>query len=233
MCRCKMAIWLGSLVFSGWLDSGSAAVDHQPSPPYHNLLLRQYFQGRLAGTTPDWPKLQSAGWSAPDPDVERKVDLLIADFTQHLIERLATVNLRLAQVEFERRRLLPGLRRGDPLSVWRLRISLNELRKAVAALRRRLAPVFPQEASTCGFRPSAVDSDLDEGFEKQMVLLRSELERGERLIRNPILEPTFTVSVNDLRGNGMLVSLHRAERIVEAMMSFLTRKGSSAGSKRR
>lgn len=233
MCRCKALIRLGIFVFPGWLHSAAAVVDHQPSPPYHNVMLRQYFQGRLLGTTSDWPKLESAGSAAPDPDVERKVDLLIADFTERLIERLATVNYRLAQMESERRRLIPGLRSGDPSSLWRLRIRLNELRKAVAELRQHLAPVFPQETSTCGFRPSVADSDLGEGFEKQAALLRAELERGQRLIRDLIIEPTFTVSVNDLRGHGMLVSLHRAERIAEAMMSFLTRKGTSAGSRRR
>ncbi|GAB4108472.1 MAG: hypothetical protein Kow001_05910 [Acidobacteriota bacterium] len=229
----RTAIGLGLLLFPGWLHPAAAAVDDRASPPYHNRALRQYFRDRLLGTALEGPWVDLAGRSAQDPDVERKIDLLIADFTERLIERMTAVNRRLAEVEFQRHQLMPGLRRGEASSLWGFRINLNELRKAVTDLRSQLAPVFPQEASTCGFRPSVGESDLAAGFEKQMNLLRAELGRGERLIHDFMIKPTFTVSLNDLQGPGMLVSLHRAERVAEAMMSFLTRKGTSTESKRR
>ncbi len=233
MCRRIMAILLGIFLVSGWPHPGAAALDRGATPPYHNLALRTYFRDRLVGMAQDWRLPESAGQSALDPELDRRIDLLIADFSERLIRRMATLNRRLAQVEFDRHRLMPALRRGEASSLWQLRLSLNELRKAAADLRTCLAPVFPQEASTCGFRPLVVESDLEEGFEKQVVMLRSELERSERLIRQLILEPTLTVSLDDLRGPNMLVSLHRAERIAEALISILTRKATWAGSKRR
>lgn len=98
----------------------------------------------------------------------------------------------------------------------RARSFFGDFRNEVKALRSRIDFVISGLDSKPGeFHESYSMEKTSARY--RMDLLKEELGKADRQIRNYFLEPTHTVEVRDLEENNMMIRLYRIEKILESL----------------
>ncbi len=149
--------------------------------------------------------------------LEMRIDQMVRLFLRKVIEErkdLATSMEAVGQAALEFRG------RGQGAS-GKLRQSLESLAAHASSLRSTLASVISDLPEKADYEPRlGADSERD-GFPVEIAFLEEQTRNASNRINNFFFRPGATVSVSELKGDDMMVSLHKiqlmASRLAEAV----------------
>ncbi|MEE8161351.1 MAG: hypothetical protein V3T61_06915 [Acidobacteriota bacterium] len=186
----------------------------EPFPARQNPILRQYFRKQFYETR----VLHNRRIPSTPTFVEHFVDRQIDYYLRKLREKLDSMSFHFAHLEGAVQGLRPGLteqNRSQARELWRK--SLEQIHDDSGALRSMISYVFTElknkDSGKAHIRPDAIDS----GFQEERVYLGEQISEAEHRIRGYFFKSKNTIQVEELKGENMLIHLHRVREVSKAM----------------
>lgn len=191
--------------------------DQEVNVARQNPILRAHFQKQFDRTFDSFDR------GADDPFVERYIDGQIDHYLKNLRVRL----LRMRVGYISTKEALDGksgeLPQRLPRTLHRrLKDSLKQLADAANGLRSMIERILSGGLDRNGqVKPRVGRGSRETAFARELRFLKGEMESAEQRINDYFLNPTFTVDVEELRNQNMLVHLYRVREMANRLRKAL------------
>ena len=146
--------------------------------------------------------------------MDRQIDY----YLQKMREKLDSMIFHFAHLEGAAQGLRSGSEdqsRSKARKLWRE--SLEQIHDDSGSLRSMISYVFTElkskDGSKARIRPDAIDS----GFEEERLYLGEQISGAEHRIKGYFFESENTIQLEELKGENMLIHLHRVREVSKAM----------------
>jgi hypothetical protein len=194
---------------------------------HQNPLLRDYFRQLVLGISTgsyaaDRVVFRHANSVEEDPFLESRVDGLVQDFFDRLNRKMRALNSHFNEVAKRQEQFVAPRAAFDgqeQQTLWKQ--SLKALQDEAGDLRSMLSFILESLPSKTDFKPQLRDGEGVAGYEEEVEFMRKQIKKAERGIRNIFLAPTFTVHVQDINRENLLINLYRVSKMSEALRKSL------------
>ena len=186
----------------------------EPFPARQNPVLRQYFRKQFYETR----VLPAHRLPSTSIFFKHIVDRQIDDYLRKLREKLDSMSLHFAHLEGAVQELRPGSteqNRSQVRELWRK--SLEQIHDDAGALRSMIGYVFTELKNKDSFKAHIRPDAIDSGFEEERLYLGEQISKAEHRIRGYFFKSENTIQVEELKGENMLIHLHRVREMSKAM----------------
>ncbi len=191
-------------------------------PARQNAILRKYFQEQYLEMKRFGPNATSQRRRELPPDafMDRFIDKRIDHFVEELEKRMNSIEEGLEDV----RQTASGMKtspseEGRKRNV--LKRQLGSLADDLGRLHKTLAILLLELKSKAGLQRTVDSSPANAGFSKEIEYIASQYSRAADQIGNYFLKPSFTVSIHQLKGENLLIQLHRANKMARELRKSL------------
>ncbi len=146
--------------------------------------------------------------------MNRQIDF----YLQKLREQLDSMSLHFAYLE----EAVQGLRprsmeqnRSQAQELWRK--SLEQIHDDSGSLRSMIGYVFTELKNKDSFKAQVRPDAIDSGFETEQLYLGEQISEAEHRIRGYFFKSENTIQVEELKGENMLIHLHRVREMSKAV----------------
>ncbi len=146
--------------------------------------------------------------------MDRQIDY----YLRKLRERLDRMSFHFAHLEGAVQGLHPGSteqNRSQARELWRR--SLEQIHDDSGALRSMISYVFTELKNKDSFKAHIRPDAMDSGFEEERLYLGEQISGAEHRIRGYFFKSKNTIQLEELKGENMLIHLHRVRKMSKAM----------------
>lgn len=192
-------------------------------PARQNQILRDYFLRQYLDAKRVRPLLPSQSpppsEKLPDPFVDRYVDKRIDHFIEELRRSMSQIEEELEAVRRAGSALAED--RSSESLLRRLKDSLDPLADHLGDLHKTLSIILVELKSKADFEPQVGKGPQNPGFAKEIEYISQQYSQAAREISDYFFEPSFTVSVNQMKGENMLIRLNWAQKMAKELRKAL------------
>ena len=189
-------------------------VPEEQFPARQNPILREYFRKQFYEAR----VLHNRRIPSTPTFLEHFVDRQIDYYLRKLREKLDSMSLHFGQLEGAAQGLHIGSTeqsRSQARKLWRK--SLEQIHDDSGALRSMIGYVFTELKSKDSFKAQIRPDAIDSGFAEDRLYLGEQISEAEHRIRGYFFKSEHTIQLEELKGENMLIHLHRVREMSKAM----------------
>jgi hypothetical protein len=218
----KIAGWLRIFVLLS-VCAPTFLFPDSPDLASHNPLLRRFFWRQAVRAISVYDSRGRRRIIGSRASLPQRVDGLVNNFLKKTKEQLIELREDFEQVKEMRIRILdspPGsMQRKESFGRWKQ--PLEELADQANDLRKDLSRPFAALDSKEKFNYRIKPGSEDQAFAREIGFLEEQVAKAEQQINDCLFTPTHTVSLEDLRGENMLINLYRIQKMSQLLEKSL------------